>query len=85
MRISGINNPNSIYGKIASGKRIQTAADDAAGLAISNKLKRENNGLDVGASNIKDGIGAANIADGALGTMQDLSLINIRRCRRLNS
>lgn len=80
MTISGINNPNSIYGKIASGKRIQTAADDAAGLAISNKLKRENNGLDVGASNIKDGIGAANVADGALGTIQD----SLQRIRELS-
>ena len=39
MRIAGISSTNSLYGKIASGKRIQTAADDAAGLAISNKLK----------------------------------------------
>lgn len=45
MNISGVNYANSLYGKIASGKRIQTAADDAAGLAISNKLKRVNNGL----------------------------------------
>lgn len=71
MNISGVSNVNSIYGKIASGKRIQTAADDAAGLAISNELKRNNNGLDVGAANIKDGIGVANIKDGALGVMQD--------------
>lgn len=71
MNISSVSNVNSIYGKIASGKRIQTAADDAAGLAISNELKRNNNGLDVGAANIKDGIGVANIKDGALGVMQD--------------
>ena len=71
MNISSVSNVNSIYGKIASGKRIQTAADDAAGLAISNEMKRNNNGLDVGASNIQDGIGVANIKDGALGSMQD--------------
>lgn len=71
MNISSVSNVNSIYGKIASGKRIQTAADDASGLAISNELKRNNNGLDVGASNIMDGIGVANIKDGALGSMQD--------------
>ncbi len=80
MRIAGISNTNSLYGKIASGKRIQTAADDAAGLAISNKLKRNQNGLDVGASNIKDGIGAANIKDGALGSMQD----SLQRIRELS-
>lgn len=78
--ISSISNSYSIYGKIASGRRIQTAADDAAGLAISNKLKRNNNGLDVGASNIMDGIGAANIKDGALGTMQD----SLQRIRELS-
>lgn len=78
--ISSIGNSYSIYGKIASGKRIQTAADDAAGLAISNKLKRNNNGLDVGASNIMDGIGVANIKDGALGTMQD----SLQRIRELS-
>ena len=80
MRISSMSNPNSIYGKIASGKRIQTAADNAAGLAISNKLKRNENGLDVGASNIMDGIGVANIKDGALGTMQD----SLQRIRELS-
>lgn len=73
MSVSALNNtnPNSIYGKIASGKRIQTAADDAAGLAIANKLKKEETGYDVGAANIQDGIGVANIKDGALGSIQD--------------
>lgn len=80
MMISGVNSTDSLYGKIASGRRIQTAADDAAGLAISNKLKREGNGLDVGASNIMDGIGAANIKDGALGSMQD----SLQRIRELS-
>ena len=80
MMISGVNSSNSLYGKIASGKRIQTAADDAAGLAIANKIKRENNGLDVGASNIMDGIGAANIKDGALGSLQD----SLQRIRELS-
>ncbi len=80
MTISGVNSTNSLYGKIASGKRIQTAADDAAGLAIANKLKRNGTGLDVGASNVMDGIGAANIKDGALGTMQD----SLQRIRELS-
>lgn len=71
MNISSVSSVNSIYGKIASGNRIQTAADDASGLAISNELERNNNGLDVGASNIMDGIGVANITDGALDSMQD--------------
>lgn len=86
MKISSVQNApyvqrtNSIYGKIASGKKIQKAADDAAGLAIANKLHRYSNGLDVGASNIQDGIGVANIQDGALGTMQD----SLQRIRELS-
>jgi len=80
MSISAINGANSIYGKIASGKRIQTGADDAAGLAIANKMKKESNGLDVGASNIKDGIGVANIKDGAMSTMAD----SLQRIRELS-
>ncbi|MCM1128052.1 MAG: flagellin [Lachnospiraceae bacterium] len=80
MRISGVQNANFLYGKIASGRRIQSAADDAAGLAIANKLKRNSNGLDVGASNINDGIGVANIKEGALGTMQE----SLQRIRELS-
>lgn len=75
MRIDFVHNtfPNrsSIYEKLSSGKRINRAADDAAGLAIAQKILKENKGLDVGASNIRDGISAANVADGAIGTMTD--------------
>lgn len=71
MRIAAMNSYHSIYGKIASGKRIQTAADDAAGLSIAAKMKRQSNGLDAAATNIMDGIGVANIKDGALNSMQD--------------
>lgn len=65
------NNVNSIHGKIASGKRINRASDDAAGLAIAQKILKENRGLDTGASNIRDGISVANVADGAMSTMTD--------------
>lgn len=65
------NHVNSIYGKIASGKRINKASDDAAGLAIAQKILKEYSGLDMGASNIRDGISVANVADGAMGTMTD--------------
>ena len=42
------------YSHIASGKRINTAADDAAGLAIGQKLQRQENGLSVAANNAQD-------------------------------
>lgn len=80
MRISGVQNVNFLYGKIASGRRIQSAADDASGLSIVNKLKRNGNGLNVGAANIKDGIGVTNIQDGALGSMQE----SLQRIRELS-
>lgn len=75
-----MNNVNSIYGKIANGKRINRASDDASGLAIAKKILKESNGLDVGASNIRDGIGVANVKDGAMGTMVD----SLQRIRELS-
>ncbi|MCM1540374.1 MAG: flagellin [Blautia sp.] len=61
----------SIYSQLSSGKRINSAADDAAGLAIGQKLKRQETGLSVGAQNAQDGIGALNVADGAIDGMMD--------------
>ena len=79
------NGVGSIYGQISSGKRINSAADDAAGLAIANKLKREETGLSVGASNAKDGIGALNVADGAMdGIMNSLQRMRELGIRALN-
>lgn len=69
--ISSVNGSNFNYGQIASGKKINSAADDAANLAIANKLESQSNGLNVGASNAKDGIGVLNIADGALSGISD--------------
>lgn len=72
MTISGSNNGVfSAYSHIASGKRINSAADDASGLSIAQKMQREQTGLSVGAENAKAGIGVLNVADGALGGMTD--------------
>lgn len=59
------------YSHLSSGKRINTAADDAAGLAISKKMQAQETGLNVGAQNAKEGMGALNVADGALGGVVD--------------
>ena len=69
----------SIYSQLSSGKRINTAADDASGLAIGQKLKRQETGLSVGAQNAQDGIGALNVADGALDGMMS----HLQRIREL--
>lgn len=57
---------NMDYSRIASGKRINSAADDASGLAIAKKLESQSNGLNAGAQNASAGKSVLNIADGAL-------------------
>ncbi len=52
--------------KLSSGLRINRAADDAAGLAISEGLRSQSNGLGVAARNAQDGISVIQTAEGAL-------------------
>lgn len=52
--------------KLASGKRINSAADDAAGLAISNRFQAQINGLNTSSRNASDGISYAQTAEAAL-------------------
>ena len=52
--------------KLASGYRINRAADDAAGLSISEKMRKQINGLDRAVANAQDGISAVQTAEGAL-------------------
>ena len=52
--------------KLASGYRINRAADDAAGLSISEKMRKQIKGLDRAATNAQDGISAVQTAEGAL-------------------
>lgn len=83
MAISGIDNSSysaySQYGKLSSGNRIQSAADDAAGLAISQEMKRQETGLDVGANNQASARDMLNVRDGALGSITD----SLQRMREL--
>jgi flagellin len=53
-------------GKLSSGYRINKAADDAAGLSISENLKSQIGGLGVASRNAQDGINVVQTADGAL-------------------
>ncbi len=70
MSISKIGNITG-YGQIASGKRINRSADDAAGLAIANKLKVHAQGTRVATQNTREGIHVTNIADGGYNTIMD--------------
>jgi len=60
------------FSQLSSGLRINKAADDAAGLSISQGLTSQINGLTQATHNAQDGINVAQIADGALGTAQNI-------------
>lgn len=59
--------------KLASGYRINRAADDAAGLSISEKMRRQIRGLSQAGENVEDGISLCQVADGAIAEMQDMT------------
>ena len=52
--------------KLSSGYRINRAADDAAGLSISEKMRKQIKGLDKASSNAEDGVSSVQTAEGAL-------------------
>ena len=52
--------------KLSSGYQINRAADDAAGLTISEKMRKQINGLDRASTNAQDGVSAVQTAEGAL-------------------
>lgn len=58
--------------KLSSGYKINRAADDAASLTISEKMRSLIRGLNQGADNIQDGISLTTIADGALGEVHSM-------------
>lgn len=58
--------------RLSSGLRINSAKDDAAGLAISDRMTSQINGLNRAAQNANDGISMAQTAEGGLGTASDL-------------
>ncbi|WP_152399111.1 flagellin [Paenibacillus cellulositrophicus] len=64
--------------KLSTGLRINKAADDAAGLAISEKMRAQIRGLGQAERNIQDGISLIQTAEGALGTIQDHNLQRLR-------
>jgi len=58
--------------KLSSGYKINRAADDAAGLAISEKMRKQIRGLTQASANAQDGISAVQTAEGALSEVQDM-------------
>jgi len=60
------NSLDTAFKRLSSGFRINSAADDAAGLQISNRLTSQINGLDQAGRNANDGISLAQVAEGAM-------------------
>ncbi len=72
MRISGIGSYSSqYYRQLSTGKKINSAADNAAGLAIAEKLLRQKNGYDVGTRNAGTASDMLKVSDGALSSITD--------------
>ena len=60
------------FNKLSSGSRINTAADDAAGLAISESMKSQIRSYNVSERNANDAISMSQTAEGSLGTITDI-------------
>ena len=70
---------NTSLQRLSSGLRINSAKDDAAGLAISQRFTTQIRGLNQAARNASDGISLAQTAEGALGEVTN----NLQRIREL--
>jgi flagellin len=73
------NSLNTSLQRLSSGLRINSAKDDAAGLAIAQRFTSQINGLDQAARNANDGISLSQTAEGGLSTTTDL----LQRIRQL--
>ncbi|MDA1674549.1 MULTISPECIES: flagellin N-terminal helical domain-containing protein [Bacillus cereus group] len=78
LRKNSMNLENAMN-RLSSGKRINTAADDAAGLAISSRMQTKMRGMDVGVRNSNDGISLVQTAEAALGSITNI----LQRMREL--
>jgi len=66
--------------KLSSGFRVNRAADDAAGLAISEKMRAQIRGLNMASKNSQDAISLVQVAEGGMQTIQDI----LQRMRELS-
>ena len=73
-RMLGVNTQTQVKSaeKLSSGYKINRAADDAAGLAISEKMRRQVRGLTQASANAQDGISMVQTAEGALNEVHDM-------------
>jgi len=74
------SDPNVNFNRISSGQRINSAADDAAGLAISNRMATQLGGLTTSIRNTSDGVSFVQVESGALSSITQ----NLQRIRELS-
>lgn len=74
------NDMSEAMERLSSGKRINTARDDAAGLAISNRMTSQIRGLDQAVRNANDGVSMIQTAEGALDEVTNI----LQRMRELS-
>ena len=65
---------NTSMNRLSSGKSINSAADDAAGLAIATHMRAKEGGLNVGARNTQDAMSALRTTDSALNSISNILL-----------
>lgn len=75
-----LNNQNQSFNRLSSGQRINSARDDAAGLAISNRFNAQMRGFNQAINNANDGVSLTQTADGALGETTSI----LQRMRELS-
>ena len=80
---------DTAFKRLSSGFRINSAADDAAGLQISNRLSSQINGLNQAISNANDGISLAQTAEGAMdeitNSLQRIRVLAVQSQNGINS
>ena len=84
-----VNAQSKSMEKLSSGVRIKRAADDAAGLAISEKMRAQIKGLDQAGRNVQDGISVVQTAEGALeetgNILQRLRTLSVQSSNETNT
>ncbi len=80
---------DTAFQRLSSGLRINSAADDAAGLQISNRLTSQIQGLDQAIRNANDGISLAQVAEGAMdeitSALQRIRVLSVQSQNGINS
>ena len=76
---SSANSLSTSMSRLSSGLRVNSAKDDAAGLAIAERMNAQTRGMNVAVRNANDGISLAQTAEGALGAISN----NLQRMREL--